>query len=248
VIDGQPTDGAVLCGACVAKLQARLGHVPALVAELEVTITRQDRTTASKVGGRGSETPSPYNERASDTGAQLRDRLSLWARAVAEHFGASVPHAEPRNIAVVAAQWLMEHPWTVAGYPAAGDLFEEISDDVRAAFQVIDRPPDAVFAGRCQCGGLLYARPGHQLATCRAPDCGLDYGVEEMRTWMLGEIKHREGTATEVSAILRAVGIKISYTTIHRWHARGRLARADGYRPVYRVGDVVAVATGEEAA
>lgn len=243
VVDGQPADGAWLCGECVRTLSARLGHVPSLVEELEVTVTRQDKLTANRTGAAGHDKPLAFNERASAARLHLRDILGLWCRDVADHGGLTLP-SDATDVTVAAALWLTQHPGAVRHHPAAAELFEEVSEAVRLAFAAIDRPPDALFAGRCECGGLLYAWPGREWVPCRA--CGLEYHAQDRRDWMLVQLANHEGTAAEVSLVLAAVGVRVSRNTITKWASRAKLGRVDGGR--YRVGDVVAVAAGREAA
>lgn len=236
---GQPADGALLCGGCVDQLAVRLREVPGLVDELDTTITRQDKLGARGAGGGQSEPPLPFNARASDARTDLRDILGSWCRDVAERSGDSVPYVQDvRNAAVVASSWLLGHLRATAHHPAAADLYEEVTDVIWQAVRAIDRPPDTVFAGRCECGALLHAYPGRSTVACRA--CALEHDPLDRRATMIASLIHHEGTAADVSRILALAGVQVPADTIRKWARRGKLQRLPGR--LYRVGDVVDVA------
>ena len=243
VIDEEPADGAQLCRGCLDQLDARLREVPGLVDELEVTITRQDRVGVSAGGSKPTEMPLPFNLGASDARVDLRDKLVSWCRDVAERSGDSIPYVQDaRNAAAVAAQWLLDHLRAVAHHPAAGDLFEEITEAVWRAVKAVDQKPGRVFAGWC-CAAL-YAAPGRSTVVCR--ECGTEHDVRASRDEMRAALEDQTGTAAEVSRMLAAIGVSVTPARIRLWAHRDKLSRnADG---TYRVGDVVAVAAGREAA
>lgn len=240
VVDDQPADGAQLCGGCLDQLAMRLREVPGLVDELETTVTRQDRLGARGGGARGSETPLPFNGAASDARTTLRDILGLWCRDVADRSGAALPTAKVApQVTSAAAEWLLDHLRAVAHHPAAGDLYDEVTDAIWQAVRAIDRPPDTVFAGPCGCGALLYALLGRSTVTCR--ECAAVHNVADCWDWMRRAPSWLayEGTSADVSMVLAWAGVQVSGGTIRKWAHRGKLARW-GRR--YRVGDVVAVA------
>ena len=80
---GRPVSEAFLCGACTSQLKATLESVPALVDELDTTITRQ-AVLGEKGGPRAAEKPLPFNAQASEAAWVLRNTLSTWARVLTE--------------------------------------------------------------------------------------------------------------------------------------------------------------------
>ncbi len=223
-----------LCGECWDRLAARLRGVPGLGDELEVTITRQDKVSAGRVGGRGTETPLPFNAGASISKTHLRYFLGTWCRDVADYTGAALPTAVVRDVVSDAATWLLEHEGGVRNHPAADDLCEELGEAVYAAVRAIDRPADRVFAGWCCV--VLYARPGAEGVRCR--ECGQEYEVDAARQQLLTYLPDQKGTSSDVSTWLSWAGARVPAGTIRRWASEGRIPRHGG---LYRVGDVLDV-------
>lgn len=77
------SDNATLCIACTAEVEHALAETPALVTELELTLSRQ-AASGQRVGPRGSEKPLPYDTGASDALSALRVALVGWVRVLAE--------------------------------------------------------------------------------------------------------------------------------------------------------------------
>lgn len=238
VVDDQPADGAQLCSGCVDQLAMRLREVPGLVDELEVTITRQAKLGArGGGGGSSSEPPLPFDVGASNARGHLRDILGGWCRDVAERSGERLPSSVDRDTLSDASSWLLGHLRAVAHHPAAGDLYDEVTDAIWQAVRTIDRPADTVFAGWC-CTAL-YAPEGRSMASCR--ECGQAYAVDDARRMLLGQLEGRRATAAEASRILGALGVRITPARIRLWAHRGKVA-ADAAR-TYRLGDLVTVAS-----
>src|SRR5690606_2934282 len=85
------------------------------------------------------------------------------------------------------AAWLSARLQRLVRHPAAPEAHGEITAAVRDARRVVDRPQERRFAGYCDCGAALYARPG--AATVRCRDCDADpYDVDERRQAMLAAV------------------------------------------------------------
>ncbi|MFI7678548.1 hypothetical protein [Actinophytocola sp. NPDC049390] len=237
VIDEEPADGAQLCRGCLDQLAARLREVPGLVDELEVTITRQDKVGVR--GGGGSkpvDPPLPFNLSASDARTDLRDKLLSWAGDVAERSGARLWPVYSRGTAATASVWLLTHLRAVAHHPAAGDLYEEITEAVWRAVKAVDQKPGKVFAGWC-CAAL-YAPPGRSTAVCR--ECGTEHDVQATRDEMRAALEEHRATAADAARMLEALGVSVTPARIRKWAHRGKVV-ADG-RGTYRLGDLVQAA------
>lgn len=225
-----------LCGECWDRLAVRLREVPGLVDELEVTITRQDKIAAARVGGKGTETPLPFNAPASLAKAELRHFLGSWARDVADRSGASLPAGVDRDVLSDAARWLLEHEGAVRHHPAADDLCEEIANAVWGAVRAIDLPEDRVFAGWCCVA--LYARPNAATVVCR--ECQTEHEVDEARLAMLGRLLDHRARASDAERVLALAGVRVPASTIRWWFQEGKLPRTAAKR--YRIGDLVELA------
>lgn len=77
------TDG-FLCQRCGAKLKKVLAEMPALIDELEITATKQDKIGAGGKRGKGDEAPLPFNWSASDQLFAIMNTLGTWARHMFE--------------------------------------------------------------------------------------------------------------------------------------------------------------------
>lgn len=245
-------DLAHVCTRCAQGLQHDLAAVPELVDELDVVLTRQARMGAGGGGSRSSEPPLPFDVTASAVGGDLAAVLGVWCALVVDQRGLAAPL--PGSAAC--ARWLARHIEWLRHHVAGGEAVTEVRDAVRAVRRLIDRPEGRVYAGLCnECGAALYARPGAAEVVCRAcvtDERELVFDVVERRRWMLAELEDQVGSSSYVAMVAAILGVKVSPSTVRVWAKRGKLSPCEYEpplkeggepRPLYRVGDVVAVAS-----
>lgn len=244
-------DGGRLCRTHSDELHRDLtAVVDWLAAELEVTITRQDRIVAERHGGRSAERPLPLNFHASDKAAILNSTVNAWALDVsrlaederdrlAEHHYSDTP---------AVAAWLARNLNTLRQHEEAGQAFDELTHAVLEARRSVDRPLDQEVYGQCLaefdddsiCREYLYAAPGRTTITCRA--CGSHHDAAKRRAWMFLHVRDMIGTIREVVACLTLGGIKTSEDKVRLMASRHRFLSVgqDGSgRPLYRVSEVL---------
>lgn len=257
-IDGcdHPARSGYPCGGCEADLRRALEAVPDLARELDTTLSRQ---TSRTTGGKSAQTPLPYDARASEAGWVLRSALVGWVRVLAEDVpvregpwcvrcehpscGAVRYSRGPVDTCESMAAWLSAGLQRLVRHPAAPEAHGEITEAVRAAQRVTDRPAERQFAGRCPgCGEALYAKPGAGQVRCRTEGC--DAGaveVDAQRETMLAAIADQLMTATAAADVLTHLAAPLKAELVRQWGSRGRLI-AHGHdqhgHPLYRVSDV----------
>ncbi|PKW15946.1 hypothetical protein A8926_3728 [Saccharopolyspora spinosa] len=200
--------------------------------------------SGSGVVAHSASTPVPFHEAASEVGWVMANTVSTWAREVHERNPHLLP---PAGSTAAAVAWLVGLPNLLALHPAADELHDEITSVVARVRQVIDRPPDRIYAGPCdaqvegeRCTDHLYARPGSHTARCAT--CGTEHDVDERRRWMIDYAADLRVTATVALGWTRLLLDKtIPRGTWDSWVSRGRIVPhgtdASG-RPVFRFGDV----------
>lgn len=247
-------DDGYLCKTHTDDLTADLTTAPALVVDLDVTITRQARLQSASDGGRSTERPLPWNEHASSKAFELNTTLNAWAldtSRVAEDERDQLIHVHHSDTAAV-AEWLGRNISTLRRHPEAGTAHDEITNAIREARRAIDRPAEQAAYGPCHntgdpdqphgpCPAYLYGPPGKPVVTCRA--CGAHHDTTARRQWMLDYTRDMLGTATEVAGYLRVAGVTTTPDAVRALASRDRIiavaedARA---RPLYRYSDVIA--------
>jgi hypothetical protein len=243
-------DDAYLCKIYTDDLTRELHTVPALVQELEVTVTRQARITAEKHGGRSAERPLPWNEHAATAASDLSTTINAWALDTSR-LGEDErdPLAEHRytDTAAVAA-WLARNLRTLRQHEEAGQAHDELTNAIREARRAVDRPLDQEVYGQClaeleddtTCREYLYAAPGRATITCRG--CGSQHDAAKRRAWMFLHVRDMIGTIREVVACLTLGGVKTSEDKVRLMAARCRFFPAgqdSTGRPLYRVSEVL---------
>jgi hypothetical protein len=244
----RPSD-AFLCRNCGDKLTRALGHVPDLVAELEVTVARLAHTGGASIGviSPSTEQALPFHWEAANVAWDLANVLGTWARLTAEHVGAEL-HLEaervppprvdpsaaivqaPRDTASRASRWLLRYVMTIRLHPAGGQALEEITDAIKAVWRVIDKPPERAYVGPCgaelddgaHCTQDLYGRP--EWATVRCPACDAEWDMAERRDWLLRQLEGYLLTATEMSRALPTwLGVQVTADMIRGYGFRHKI-------------------------
>lgn len=244
-------DDGLLCRTHTDDLVRELDDVAEhLVAELDITITRQNRTVAERNGSRSTTRPLPWNEHASTARSELWSTLNAWALDVSrlgEDERDRLADVDQHDIGGVAS-WLIRNIATLRQHQEAGTAHDEIVDAIKRARWAIDRPPDQVTYGPClndedrdePCRAYLYAQPGTDWVRCR--DCGARHETAARKTWMQEQARDMLGTATEVAGYLRLAGVKVTADGIRGMAARDRFVPAQldakGHA-LYRVSDVL---------
>lgn len=252
--DGKARTGVRMCRGCEHKLEAWLNDVPDLCEQLEVTITRQDKFQVGRDGGRSTTKPLPFNERASAIKHDLTHCLNFWAREIGLTASDLQFHPLPKSTdPKPVSEWLSSHKHLIVTHLSAGSCFRDIETAVRRSRQIIDRPPDKVFAGPCNtevrgfggsafCTEDLYAQPGKPTAVCKM--CHTEHDVQKRREWMLEQINGQAADAGLLASILNQLDFQISSSTIRRYGAEGLLtvvSRDAKGVPRYNVGEVIRV-------
>lgn len=255
-----------ICKACSGELARELDAVPGLVEDLEQAVSRQTRLNAGGDGGRGTETPLPWDERASEAAGNLAAVLLGWARELAAavavlqgptceaqcahpsclhaDLGRGPTHHHPARV----ARWLHRHIDALIRHPDGPQGLEDIVTAVHHARQTTDAPPrDLLFVGPCAgCRADLFARPGAAVVACRRcrDEDGhrLVYGVQARRDRMLRALEERALPAPDIARALTSWIRPIKPALIHTWVSREKLQPVghDGRgRMLFRVGDVI---------
>lgn len=243
-------DTGRLCRTHTDGLRIDLADVPDLVAELEITRTRQNRTSAEKHGARSTTRPLPWNEHTAQKAFELNATLNAWALDVSK-LGederdrlAPVHHTDTAEV----ARWIARNLSTLRMHAEAGTAHEEITDAIHQARRSIDKPQDQVTYGPCKneldsgvlCEEFLYSAPGRHTVTCRG--CGAIHNTEARKEWMMGHVTQLVGTAAEAAGYLRLAGVEVSASTVRNLAARKRFLPVDlndQKRPCYRVSEVL---------
>lgn len=236
----RPADGGTVCRPCITILEQVLAETDWLVDELTTTVIRQQAYRTDGDGSRGTERPLPFHLKAADVLRDLHGVLGSWARMLSEERPEwLLPADNPKAI----ASWLLCRKETIRHHVAGGDLVEEVSQHRAAALWVIDRPAERVYAGPCECGADLYAKPGKPEATCQR--CEGTYSVEAMQEWMRSQVSERLVTAREAAGLLSRFGYETQQKTIDKWWERKKVVErghdTKGVR-LYLFGDLMRLA------
>lgn len=169
----------------------------------------------------------------------------------------------PRDNLASCCHYLQRLLPRIAAAEYAAEMLDESLDLERSLRRFVDRPPDRWYAGPCTagldslegawfCGADLYVQVGKAEVTCR--DCDATYDVADRRDWLMSAAEDRIETATTIARAVIVLGEVDAGETrlvkrISRWVEQGRLVvrgHADKQgrrRPMYRVGDVLDLAT-----
>lgn len=230
-------DGACLCRTHTDDLRNRLAGVPGrligvaeLVAELDITVTRQARTAQQSEGGRSTERPLAWNENASRAAFELNATLNGWAldtSTIAQDerdLLVVVPHWDTAGLAA----WLARNISTLRQHAEAGRAYDDILNAVKEACRAIDRPTDPVPFGPCHrifedgtiCQQILYGQLDRAQVPCRA--CGSLHATRERLVWMLEYLRGMLATLPELVVIASLAGKATSVDKLRLMASRGR--------------------------
>jgi hypothetical protein len=264
-------DDDVLCSTCLAEIEVAVGDIPALVEDLELTVTRQGVGADLARRAAGGH-PLPFaSGPAIDEARRCVGVLDRWADHIAgcrSLAGDITARARRSSLAILDRRaWFEIDPQA----PLAAAEVLQIREALRRA---VDRPATRVHAGRCgavltvleldvddqgetltprasdaECDGAVYAEPGDPLALCRS--CGVGHHVVERRRFLIDEIEEALLPLDEILAALPILtGCNPRRDLVRQWRKRRRLVPASittlGVE-LYRGGDVLALARPRKA-
>jgi hypothetical protein len=131
----RPQVDGLVCHACCSTLEYELRDVPAVVAELDVTLAKQARMEGGKAGLASER--NGYHQGASLAADYLQNTLTTWARDVADDI-VVIDVTAPAS--VVAASALLMRVDRIRRHPAAAELHDEVCSAIRQARAAADRP------------------------------------------------------------------------------------------------------------
>lgn len=132
------TDGWFLPKHEQDQLVELLDQIPALIEDLTIALTRQDRISAGgpRVRSGSDEQPLPIGIAAMEASDLLHDTLAAWTRHVCEqrHY----PH--PGNATLTLARWLKHNIIALGLTEGSEESLEEIHHAIRKSRQAVDKP------------------------------------------------------------------------------------------------------------
>jgi hypothetical protein len=238
--------GHTLCPMHVDDLGVLLRRIPAVLDDLDVTITRQARLAQQSDGARSTTRPLPFAIEAARAHHDLSIAAGRWAEAFGvQTYGAGIARSgAPR----ACARYLERLVPVIVRHPDSGALLRDLVALVDRAERCIDRPPELVYVGVCSVDGCdhdVYAHVDAAEVTCSK--CHARHDVAQRRAIMLAAVEDQLATATEIARAVATYGgtdDHVEVSTIWKWKQRGRIivrgvaARGE---PRYRVGDILDV-------
>jgi hypothetical protein len=241
-------ENAYLDPACVEKLRAAFRQIANSLADLELTATRQSRTSSggsrqrdgenendNRVGPRKPDnyiTGEGLNLPFSESAADLLDDVVGWLRSSAIHlaqleYGDGNP-SMPWPLAV--ASWLAHHSPVIAQYETISEewlaLASKYARDIRAT---IDNKPERTYYGACMadndgdvCTEDLYSERHRKTIVCAA--CGAGHDRDERQAYLDELALDTLLPLKELQAFAKAkYGVKPSRQQMYAWRKRNHL-------------------------
>lgn len=256
-------DSALYCNDCLEQLSQRIGDLPSLLRDLEVTANRQSVIGSGDGGRKCAETALPFNVNAAELLTTARNTLTTWARDAEEGSGERAvgpqyvgpactmcKHASCWSIrsrdfldeTALCLYLIRSLPWYRVR-PEVTQLMDELTWLRSSVLQAIDRMAPLWFAGPCDdCSADLYCKPDAAEVKCQTKDCGLVYDVSARRRWLLAVAEDSLATATVTARALTSLGEPVTPSVIRNLAARNQIfphsVDRDG-NPLYRVGEVI---------
>lgn len=238
---GEPLpDTASIGPRCRDRLERELGDIPALVADLDLTLSRQTGGQRYGTIGRAADKPLPYDLGASDALGGLRVVLVGWVRVL--DLGDVMPADDLPSM----ARWLQARIVRIVGHVAGAEIASEVHEAVRQSVRVGAVPQERLWAGPCgtgTCSVDIYATPGSTTAVCRS--CGAEHDVPARRQWMRDALEEVLLTSGQIAGLSpHLLEETVSRDRLKKWVRRelifAQAVNAMGH-PTYRVGDVRAL-------
>lgn len=246
----RPSPDGTVCTSCLETLTADLRSVPALMVDLELTLTRQvcmGDGPGPIAHSHADSTRMPVHLGAAEAAMDLRTVLLVWAGEIAD----TAEHClTAPDTARGYARWLLRYANHIRQHPAAVQLIDEVRDAITRVRRVIDRPPERLFFGRCGaeldndglCTESLYGYAARSTVVC--PTCGTEWGIAARRAWLLEIVEDEVAYSGLLAGLVSGLGVPIASSTIRNMAKKGRiraLAVDARHRPLYRIGDVLDV-------
>jgi hypothetical protein len=169
-----------LCRGCSKRLERTLGDLPALIEDLDVTLTRQGVTGAHSGEGKPPKKdaqPLPLHNGAAEVASNLRYVLATSVRYLTETRGIRLdgPDDPPT---VWLARWLLTHHASIRLDPAGPDIASDIHGITSAIMDVVDLPKtrSQFKVGMCpeDCPGEVWVHlPAEDLGEAATMECRL---------------------------------------------------------------------------
>lgn len=253
-------DGIYLCNRCCEGLEWLLGELDSVVGDLVRAVPRASLTASygERVSSSASQfAPLPVNEGALDAHIALDRFLMVTALELAKVTGARLTGRDSSAL----SSYILSHIGTLRTLTQAPDVEPTLRALVRDCERATRTATQAEFAGTCPTDQTeLFTHAGGSTATCRT--CSVVY--EDVQTWRTTAKAYARATDDEVIGYPKALserlnkvhGETIGADYIRVLAARGLLVRVnpergdDGkvLRPMYKLGDIKALITKEEAA
>jgi hypothetical protein len=228
---------------CQEKLTERLAGMPALWAELETTLIRQD-VIGGDGGRKSSESAMVFKSTAEEARQLIQDTVTAWVVSFSRTVAVAAPEGAATHI-VVAARWLHAHLPLIVKSEDSVALADEVEHAVSFAHKAIDRP--AVMLGLGQCGTegctrFMYVAPegrGDTQFECR---CGAVHNLPERLKDLASKAEeHLVSRKDALAWVLMLLGKRIPQSTFLTWSSRGKIT-PQGWTAAgelaYRFGDV----------
>ena len=228
-----------VCPACIEQLECDCANVPALVEQLNVTITRLDNVyTPAPPASAEADEPMPFGMAASAANHELKAALALAALTILRRRS---QEWEGEDSAEAVAAWLGVNSASVALDPDAGSIVLSIREAVSRALKAIDTMPERILAGPCpDCGTRLMAFKGSASVWCDT--CGQRRKVAELHDAMVAKVSDAEGSVNALHEMLCTMGKWVPLGTVKRWSSEGRLSMVgvtDAGSRKHRLGDLL---------
>lgn len=253
-------DGIYLCNRCCEGLEQVLSELDSVVGDLVRAVPRASLTASygERVSSSASQfAPLPVNEAALDAHIALDKYLMVTALELAKVTRARLTGRDSSAL----SSYILSHIPTLRTITQAPDVEPTLRGLVRDCERATRTALQAEFAGTCPTDQTeLFTHAGGSTATCRT--CSVVY--EDVQTWRTTAKAYARATDDEVIGYPKALserlakvhGETIGADYIRVLAARGLLERVnpergeDGkiLRPMYKLGDIKALITKEEAA
>lgn len=130
----------------------------------------------------------------------------------------------------------------------ADQAFRELTDACEELARLVDRPPDKVLFGQCDCGKVLYAATDKIQVRCPVQTCRQVWHVERSREILRAALDSRLVTAQEAARLGQYLDSDRTQDNIRklidgrvksgRLVAHGEVETEDGPEPTYRFGEI----------